>query len=366
MYSSKPLIYISDDDFTEVGHPIMTLEALDKLTSVDFHLFSEINLVDQDQVFCKFRAKIEKLINNGEILKEPFLGKIISFADKSPHFVLKMPSMKLMHSFFEIMSSICERLKNGFSISVLFSEPPENLNKTERILLDIIYNLIVSNISLWQSTVIFCERNVLLNAYRKQYPEFKYDLCGFPTVFNSNGTVIDRVGFAFIGESRLDKGLQQIVDLASISDPSFDLYVHTNCNPRNSSCQHDFLIKKLEAISLVKSNIHTIKQDIDEPYDYIFCEGLTPLLLYDKKYKLKGSGILQEIHYRGIVAVAYSDLDFHMDFPDNIIPIDRTSNIDKLYSQVVSARNLAVNSRRTVEDGNILTPEKFYEVISNR
>ncbi len=366
MYSCNPLVYISDDDFSEVGHPIRTLEALDKLLSVDLHLFTDASFANQDEVFRRYGAKIDKCILNGEILKDIFLSKVAAFSDRKPHFVLKMPRMTLLHSFLIHLSSNFEIFKNGFLISILFSETPEGFEKFELELFDSVYRLILSHKPLSHNTIVFCERRVLLDTYSTKYPDLRYELCGFPTVVEPNNNIFNRVGYAFIGESRLDKGFSQIIDLSSLAEFTLDLYVHTNCNPRNSSVLHDLLIKKLEDIAISKPNVHTIKQDIDEPYDALFCEGITPLLLYDKKYKFKGSGILQEIHYNGMFAIAYSDLEFHLDFPGNVINIDRTSNVEKLYCQILNASKDISNKKQTAASRRILTPEKFYEIISKR
>jgi len=341
--------FISIDDFSVIGHAKDTLKSLYEGNK------NPIILVTQAQS-KKFKSTIPKScklieclpdVNGALEIPSPILGERIAKVllenkiGSKDLIVLKMPFPHFLLSVVCAIS-LSEISSNLPRISVLMSQTDYGFQGHTTLYTDVFS--IIDNLPKKKSSrfVFLHEREILRQFWQKQFPALKTGLCGYVTEWIKQigpKAATDQYNLMYIGEAREDKGFELLSAMIKTKIlRNKNIKVHCDSNPVHAnSVSNKKAIKRLKSDAKNNPRVKLINQRKNNNYSEAFTSENVALLLYSKEYQYRGSGIIQECVAAGMYIIAFDDLNFQLDYPNNVITVKRSKNLRNITREVLKA-----------------------------
>lgn len=370
--------YIANDDFNAVGHSRHTLRSL--CSGSD----DPVVLLTQPQA-AAFKATLPPNCTVAEFLPTSDVGRNISptvlgaeIAEKllengiasDDLIVLKMPFPYLLLSVVYAFS-LSRVSEVNPRLSILISQTDDGY-AYEEIKYSNCFRIIENLPPRFRDRVaLLHEREALRQHWQRQFPTLRMDLCGYVNEWFNESVAASDDGnspttyrLTYLGEARAEKGFNTLAEIVSANGLRCDVDVHCDANSNNMTDLYYEAMRKFEECGRQSSNIRLIHQRAQNCYDAAFHPHSVALMLYSPEYGLRGSGVLQECAAAGMHVIAYSDLDFHLDFPDNVLTVARTSDMAALGRDIQSCMDRIVAGERPAPQPNVLTAAAFRELLT--
>lgn len=367
------IFYIANDEFTAVGHPWHTLKSL------CYGNAPSVVLMTHPQSGA-FRATLPRGCKLVECLPTSEKGREVAphvlgarIADEllrqgitgDDLIVLKMPFPYLLLSVLYTLA-LSRVSVAAPRLSVLVSQTDEGY-ASEPILYSHCF-AILRNLPapIRERVALLHEREALRQYWQELFPELRMGVCGYVTEWfkpAADASGQDAPRLCYLGEARAEKGFLTLADVVAGGALRCALDVHRDANPVNATPAYEDAVRAMEAARGRGLDLRLIHQRRDSCYEAAFHPSSVALMLYSPEYRLRGSGVLQECAASGMYVIAYEDLGFHLDFPDNVLTVTRGEDPHALGEQIQARMDQIAADPGRYPRPNVLTADAFRQLL---
>lgn len=360
--------YIANDDFWAVGHPQHTLRSLCEGNDQHVVLITQPQSPEFRSALPPHCTLLETLPSSeaGRLCPPPVLGAQIANAllaqgvGPEDLIVLKMPFPYLLLSVTYALSLSQVALANP-RLSVLISQTDEGY-AGEEILYSDCFHVISQLPPVYRDRIVLLhEREALRQHWQSLFPAIRSGLCGYVTEWFKRAAppLGGDYRLTYLGEARGEKGFNVLAKALETGHLSAPLDVHCDANSNNINDAYHEAMGLFQKARSRQSPVQLIHQRRDNAYEAAFHSRSVALMLYSPEYRTRGSGVLQECAAAGMHVIAYEDLGFHLDYPENVLTITRTSDMPELARQIQRKMDHIAAGAQNSPTPNALTARDF-------